>query len=107
MSWPGKAGRGIVVTKLPRRRKKKVTDVKVKPDSEALYEMAVRGGSWAAYENQALDSANMGHVQFLKVGDGCTFKTPPKTYPSDNANGMGWRYVYVGMVDLKTGEIVR
>lgn len=74
-------------------------------EEEALSQMRERGGTWAAYENQALDSHNAGHLQFLKVGEGCTFKEPPKQYPQDNANGMGWRYCYIGMVDLDTGEV--
>lgn len=74
-------------------------------DPEALQQMKDRGGSWAAYENKALDSSNCGHLQFLKVGEGCTFPTPPTMYPTDNKHGMGWRYHYVGMVDLTNGEI--
>jgi hypothetical protein len=76
-----------------------------KIDDEALAQMKERGGTWAVYQNIALDSANMGHLQFLKVGEGCTFTTPPKRYPKDNEHGMGWRYVHVGMVNLEAGDI--
>lgn len=71
---------------------------------EALRQMQERGGSWAAYQNVALDSAGAGHIQFLKVGPDCTFKTPPKRCP-DTPSGLGWKYSYVGMVNLLTGEI--
>lgn len=74
-------------------------------DSGSLAQMARRGGSWAAYENKALDSANCGHLQFLRVGEGCTYSTPPEQYPADSSHGMGWRYCYVGMVDLSTGSV--
>lgn len=76
-----------------------------KAESEALQQMRERGGSWAAYQNQALDSRNCGHLQFLKVGEGCTYTAPPRSYPSDTEHGMGWRYCYIGMVNLETGEI--
>ena len=74
-------------------------------EEEALAQMCERGGSWAAYENQALDSTNAGHLQFLKVGEGCTFKDPPLQYPKDTEHGMGWRYRYIGRVNLETGEV--
>lgn len=77
-----------------------------RPTHDALEQMRQRGGTWAAYQNKALDSANAGHMQFLKVGQGCTYETPPGRYPVDNQHGMGWRYLYVGMVDLETGKVV-
>jgi hypothetical protein len=73
-----------------------------KPSRESLDQMRSRGGNWAAYENKALDSASLGHLQFLKVGSGCTFNCPPRTYPF----GIGWKYLYVGMVDLEAGTII-
>jgi hypothetical protein len=76
-------------------------------DPEALAQMKERGGTWAAYENKALDSVNAGHLQFLKVGPGCTYAVGPEQYPMDNANGMGWRYRFVGMVNLEKGEVMR
>jgi hypothetical protein len=77
-------------------------------DKEALEAMNARhrpGTHWAAYENQAFDSSNAGHLQFLLVGNGCTYAEPPAKYPMDNANGMGWRYVLVGTVNLSDGSI--
>lgn len=71
----------------------------------ALQQMKERGGKWAAYQNHAMDSSGLGHLQFLKYGDGCTFEEPPEKYPSDNEHGMGWRYLLVGSVDLESGEI--
>jgi len=72
---------------------------------EALIQMNERGGSWAAYENQALDSGQVGHLQFIKFGPGCTHETPPAKCP-DTSYGLGWKYVFVGVVDLATGSIV-
>ena len=74
-------------------------------DEDALKQMRERGGTWAAYENRALDSSTRGHHQFLKVGEGCTHTTPPLTYPADTSSGTGWKYVFIGMVNLETGEV--
>ena len=74
-------------------------------DADALAIMRARGGSWAAYQNVALDSKMCGHCQFLKVGEGCTFVKPPDAYPSDTVYGPGWKYLYLGMVNLETGII--
>lgn len=63
------------------------------------------GGTWAAYQNVALDSADLGHLRFLKYGPDCTLKEPPARYP-DTADFIGWRYVYIGTVNLETGEVV-
>lgn len=75
-------------------------------DSEALDAMRERKGSWAAYQNKALDSQLAGHLQFLKYGQGCTYKEPPKKYPFDNRCGMGWRYLLIGTVDLESGKVI-
>lgn len=74
------------------------------PEREALEQMNERGGTWAAYENMDMSSRHVGHLQFLKVGCGCTFDTPPSQMP-DNTYGVGWRYRYIGYVNLNTGEI--
>lgn len=77
-------------------------------DKEALEAMNARcrpGTRWAAYENQAFDSSNAGHLQFLLVGSGCTYTEPPAKYPIDNANGAGWRYLLVGIVNIDYGNI--
>ena len=72
---------------------------------EALQAMRERGGQWAMYENQALDSASRGHLQFLKFGPGCTYEVPPAQYPADTPFGLGWRYRHVGEVNLETGGL--
>lgn len=74
-------------------------------DKDALNAMRERhrpGTRWAAYENQAFDSSNAGHLQFLLVGSGCTYAEPPAKHPT---NGMGWRYILVGTVNLGDGSI--
>lgn len=76
-----------------------------KTDAHALYQMRLKGGIWAAYQNQDLGSSNIGHLQFLKIGPGCTHLDAPSKYPADTAWGMGWRYLLVGYVDLGTGAI--
>ncbi len=76
-----------------------------KPHPEALAQMCERGGTWFAYQNIDMSSAALGHLQFLKCGEGCTYVTPPERYPADTQAGMGWRYVLCGQVILTTGEI--
>lgn len=71
---------------------------------EALTSMRERGGSWTVYENKAMDSSSRGHLQFLKVGPGCTFEEPPKKMP-DTPRAINWMYCFVGYVDLETGAV--
>lgn len=73
-------------------------------DPEVLPILQERGGSWAAYENQAMDSGLHGHLQFLQVGPGRTHETAPEQLP-DGPYGPGWKYRYVGTVDLVTGAV--
>lgn len=75
-------------------------------DPEVMKILRERGGSWACYRNQAMDSGNLGHRQYLRFGEGATHKDPPKAYPADTASGMGWRYQFEGVVDVATGKIV-
>jgi hypothetical protein len=80
-----------------------------RPDNDALEQMrAYSKGSpqtrWAAYQNMALDSHNCGHLQFLAIGPDNTFKTPPSRMP-DTWAGTGWKYLFIGWVDLASGEI--
>jgi hypothetical protein len=74
-------------------------------DKQALAQMRHAQGRWAAYQNVAFDSDSMGHMQFLKFGAECTYETPPKTYPVDTAHGAGWRYQFIGEVNLNTGFV--
>lgn len=76
-----------------------------KPDPEALTQMQSRGGTWAAYQNHEIGHPDCGNLRFLKIGPGCTFENAPPVYP-DTKHGIGWRYLYVGRVDLETGEIL-
>ena len=78
---------------------------KVHPDALEQMLGAYPNSRWAAYQNVALDSRNCGHLQFLAIGPGNTYKEPPVRYPLDNAHGMGWRYRFAGWVNLETGEI--
>lgn len=59
---------------------------------------------WAAYQNKAMDSASLGHLQFLAIGPKNTLKEPPKQAP-DTPYGIGWKYRFVGWVDMSTGEV--
>lgn len=78
----------------------------IHPDALAAMRARARAGTrWAVYQNQALDSANAGHLQFLHVGTGCTYETPPKQYPADTEHGLGWRYLFAGYVNLETGAV--
>jgi len=74
-------------------------------DPDALEQMRARGGSWAAYRNQAMDSRGLGHRQFIKFGPGCTLLTPPERAPDTPTCGVGWKYVLEGVVNLETGAI--
>lgn len=73
---------------------------------ESLAVMRQRGGTWAAYVNMALDSERRGHLQFMRVGEGCTFVEPPQRMP-DTSTSINWAYQYAGMVNLQTGAIDR
>lgn len=60
---------------------------------------------WHAYQNHDLGSREIGHLKFLAVGPGCTFKEAPKGRLPDTKTDINWRYWHVGVVDLETGEI--
>jgi len=51
-----------------------------------------------------MDSASLGHLQFLCCGPGRTFTEPPARMP-DTQHAIGWRYVLVGKVNLESGMI--
>lgn len=72
---------------------------------EVLSTLQKRGKTWAVYQNHALDNADCGHLEFLQIGEECTFKEAPEQMP-DTHLGFGWRYRHVGYVDLATGAIV-
>ena len=74
-------------------------------DASALGQMRSFGGTWAAYQNHDIGNRNLGHLKFLKVGEECTYKQPPPHFPADTIS-QGHVYVYVGMVNVETGQIV-
>jgi len=79
-----------------------------KPDLAVLTILRERlkpGQTWFAYQNHAMNSADLGRLQFLCCGPGCTFTKPPERMP-DTIDAIGWRYLLVGRVDMETGEIV-
>jgi hypothetical protein len=82
---------------------------KLKAEPEALGQMVgspynYEDTRWAAYQNKALDSASAGHLQFLAVGPKNTLKEAPKQAP-DTQHGLGWKYQFVGWVNLETGDV--
>lgn len=79
----------------------------VKPDPEVMTILRERlqpGQRWAAFQNHAMDSAGLGHLQFLKVGPGCTYEQAPPRMP-DTSTEINWRYLHVGFVNMDTGAI--
>jgi hypothetical protein len=102
--WDDDAARISEIRELARK-----TGAKLQADAEALKQIIKspcnHGDTrWAAYQNQALDSASLGHIQFLAVGPKNTLKEPPKRCP-DTHLGLGWKYQFFGWLDLETGEI--
>lgn len=71
---------------------------------EKLRTKAAPNTKWAAYQNVAMDSSLLGHFQFLMVGEGCTFAERPEKMP-DTAFDLGWKYKFVGFVDLEAGVV--
>ena len=76
------------------------------PGVEAVEQMRKIGGNWAAYQNQAMDSSTFGHLKFLKYGEGCTLKEPPRPQLPDTDKEINWPYRYIGEVDLEKGEVL-
>lgn len=58
----------------------------------------------AAYQNQALDSAGLGHFVFLIIGPGRALVEAPARAP-DGPYGAGWKYQHVGYLDLDKNEL--
>ena len=74
---------------------------------EIMRSRATEGARWAAFENADMSHPELGRLTFLKVGKGCTFSEAPKHAPDSAAIGLGWRYLYVGFVNLETGKVER
>lgn len=70
----------------------------------AMRQRAKPNTKWAAYQNIAMDSSLHGHVQFLMFGEGCTHTTRPEKMP-DTAFDLGWKYKFIGLVNLDAGII--
>jgi len=97
------------------KSKKLIGDVKI--DNSALTQMQLLGDDgknrWYAYQNHDMGSPTLGHVKFLRCGPDCGIKEAPKgTLPDFQNKGPGtapstinWRYQYVGVVNIETGEI--
>jgi hypothetical protein len=83
------------------------TEIEDRPEPEALAQMVERGDEWYAYKNMDLGHSQLGHLKFLQVGVTRTFKAPPARMPDGPDGSIGWRYILLGPVDLKTGEIKR
>lgn len=62
---------------------------------------------WAAYENSDLGHSQLGHLKFMAVGSENTFKVAPVRLPDTADGAINWRYIYVGTVNLETGEVDR
>lgn len=86
-------------------------DTPLEPHENPLLQMkaphVMKHWRWAAYQNQALDSMNHGHVIFLAFGAGCTYENDEAlpAYAPDGTYGLGWKYLHVGYVNLETGDI--
>lgn len=59
----------------------------------------------AVYQNHALDSADAGRLAFLIIGPTRTFHDPPDRAPDSAEYGPGWKYLPVGILDLKTNAL--
>ncbi len=70
-----------------------------------LAQLREKGGNWALFRNEAMDSAGFGHGQYIRYGEGCTLTELPLRCP-DTKYDTGWKYVLRGTVNLETGEIV-
>ena len=71
---------------------------------QALEQMRRLGGDWYAYQNMEIGHYDAGMLRFLKCGEDCTLKEPPKRHP-DMPSEILWRYWLVGKLNLETGDI--
>lgn len=79
-----------------------------KAENSALAVMTLKGGRWAAYQNNDLGSLQIGHLKFLQFGaPHNTFPMAdslPAHYPDDSIS-QGHNYLLVGEVNLDDGSI--
>ena len=66
----------------------------------AAFEKICEEGEWALYINMLFDSGWAGRIALLRVGEGATHATPPEHLPDTALLGAGWKYRFVGMMDL-------
>ncbi len=66
-----------------------------------------RGGTWAAYRNEAMDHSQFSQHKYLKFGEGCGYPTPPLPRLPDTDREINWPYRYAGTVDVTTGLITK
>jgi hypothetical protein len=71
---------------------------------KTMRERALSQDKWYAYQNHAMDSTGLGGLQFLQIGPGRTFTTPPARMP-DTIHAIGWKFLLVGFVNLETGQM--
>ena len=60
---------------------------------------------WAVYQNHDDTHLLFEHLRFLAVGPDNIVKAPPPRFP-DSHLGVGWRYRFVGWVDMDVGQVV-
>lgn len=60
----------------------------------------------AAYQNHAMDSADLGKLIFLMIGPGRTYSEPPLHAPDGELHGSGWKYRLVGFFDKENNRLL-
>lgn len=58
-----------------------------------------RGGTWALYQNQALDSGSAGQVVCMRYGPDATLAEASEQMPDTPQYGPGWKYRLVARVE--------
>jgi len=61
-------------------------------EAETVRTIKERGGTWAIYQNVALDSADAGKIVCLRFGPECTRKEALDPMPDTPQYGPGWKY---------------
>ncbi len=103
-----KCGKEVRASKTPPKLAKYIPPPDGQPHigASALALMRERGGKWAAYQNHDMGHPDLGGLTFLQYGGPTSTYTTPPNRATDGAHGLGWRYLHVGYVDLKSGSIV-
>lgn len=82
-----------------------MADKPTKTSLEQMKKQSTPSTRWAAYQNVALDSYALGDLRFLATGPDHTYKKPPERYPDTPQLGVGWKFQFVGLVNLDTGLV--